>query len=128
MAQIVVLDDILDAAVLVKKILKRQGHTVEAFTEEEECIGFIRRNQPELAILDIKLKKLTGIDVLEEIKKVSPQTLVIMLTGYPTIETAQAAVQLGAAEYLVKPIDMHELVEKTERLLSGEPAPASIPD
>ena len=119
MAQIVVLDDILDAAVLVKKILSRKGHTVEAFTEEEECIRYVERTQPDLAILDIKLKKLTGIDVLEEIRKVAPQTMVMMLTGYPTIETAQRAVRLGASEYLVKPIDMHELIEKTTQLLAS---------
>ncbi len=122
MALIVVLDDILDAAVLVRKILMRKGHVVETFTEEDACIEFVKLRQPDLAILDIKLKKLTGIDVLEEIKKVSPRTSVMMLTGYPTIETAQRAIELGAAEYLVKPIDMHELEEKTAQLLSKRAA------
>ncbi|MFW5730293.1 MAG: response regulator [Desulfonatronovibrionaceae bacterium] len=117
MANIAVLDDVYDAGVLIKRILKRKNHTVHPFTEEEEFLTFIRNQQADLVILDIKLKKLSGVDVLEEAKKISPELKVIMLTGYPTIETAQKCLQLGADEYLVKPIDKHELEEKVAKVL-----------
>ncbi|MFN2344070.1 MAG: response regulator, partial [Desulfonatronovibrio sp.] len=84
MAEILVLDDVLDAVVLIRKILTKKGHTVHTFTEEEEAIGFAGGNHIDLAILDIKLKKMSGIQVLEQLKKVSPEMKVIMLTGYPT--------------------------------------------
>lgn len=117
MAEILALDDVLDAVVLIKKILQKQGHTVHAFTEEEEAISFITANRVDLAILDIKLKKMSGIQVLEQLKRISPQMRAIMLTGYPTIETAREALELGASEYCVKPIDKQELEEKVAKVL-----------
>jgi DNA-binding NtrC family response regulator len=118
MAEILVLDDVLDAVVLIRKILTKQGHTVHTFTEEEEAIAFAGDNHIDLAILDIKLKKMSGIQVLEQLKKVSPSMKVIMLTGYPTIETAREAIELGAGEYCVKPIDKTELEEKVAEVLA----------
>ena len=118
MAEILVLDDVLDAVILIRKILTKQGHTVHTFTEEEEAIGFAGSNPIDLAILDIKLKKMSGIQVLEQLKKVSPEMKVIMLTGYPTIETAREAIELGAGEYCVKPIDKTELEEKVAEVLA----------
>ena len=109
----------LDAGVLVKKILERKGHDIHVFDEEEEALNYAKRHHVELAILDIKLKKLTGIEVLEEMKKTSPDVKVIMLTGYPTIETARQAVNLGAAEYCVKPIDKDELEKKVAQVLNS---------
>lgn len=118
MAEIVVLDDVLDAVILIKKILTKKGHTVHTFTGEEEAIDYTNKNSPDLAILDIKLKKMSGIEVLAKMKKIRPELKVIMLTGYPTIETAREAIELGAGEYCVKPIDKKELEEKVEDLLS----------
>lgn len=119
MAEIVVLDDVLDAVVLVQKILTRQGHNVQTFTEEQEAIDYVGKNEVDLAILDIKLKKMSGVQVLEEMKKRRPELKAIMLTGYPTLETAQTAIELGAAEYCVKPIDIAELKEKVTQVLSS---------
>jgi len=118
MAEILVLDDVQDAVILVKKILTRQGHNVHVFIEEEEAIGYVKKHSVDLAILDIKLKKMSGIQVLEAIKKLQPAIKVIMLTGYPTIETAREAIELGAGEYCVKPIDKQELEEKVAEVLA----------
>ncbi len=118
MATILVLDDVLDAVNLIKRILERKGHRVVGFTEEEDAIDFAGKNSVDLAILDIKLKKMSGVEVLEEIKKQSPAIQVIMLTGYPTIETARQCLRLGAGEYCVKPIDKDELEEKVAGLLT----------
>jgi DNA-binding NtrC family response regulator len=118
MAEILVLDDVLDAVTLLKKILSRRQHTVHAFTEEEEAITFAASHYLDLAILDIKLKKMSGIQVLEQLKKANPALKVIMLTGYPTIETAREALLLGAGDYCVKPIDKSELEEKVAAVLA----------
>ena len=115
MAEILVLDDVLDAVILVKKILSKQGHTVHTFTEEEQAVDYADKNPIDLAILDIKLKKMSGIQVLKQLKRLHPELKVIMLTGYPTIETAREAIELGAGEYCVKPIDKTELEEKVRR-------------
>jgi DNA-binding NtrC family response regulator len=119
MAKILALDDIFDAAILIKRILERQGHEVVPFTEEEEALAYVRSNSVDLAILDIKLKNMSGVEVLEAIRKISPDTRVIMLTGYPTMETARESLRLGASEYCVKPIDKEELEEQVEKVLKG---------
>lgn len=119
MATIVVLDDVYDSGVLISRILTRKGHEVTSFTEEEAALDFIGKNTPDLAILDIKLKKMNGVEVLEEIGNISPETRVIMLTGYPTLETARESIRLGASEYCVKPIDKSELEEKVAAVLES---------
>lgn len=119
MATILVLDDVADAAIMIKRMLSRLGHTVEAFTEEEQAIAYLRDNPVDLAILDIKLLKMTGVEVLEEMKKLSPGIKAIMLTGYPTLETARQALDLGANAYCVKPIDKNELESTVAAVLTA---------
>jgi DNA-binding NtrC family response regulator len=119
MGQILVLDDVLDAAVMIKRILERKGHQVAVFTEEEEALAYLRSTPVDVAILDIRLKKMSGMDVLEELKKISPQTQVIMLTGYPSLETARQAQESGAFDYCIKPIDKDELEEKVDSALAA---------
>ena len=118
MAHIFVLDDVLDAAVLTQRILTKKGHQVTIFTDEQEALQYARINQVDLAILDINLKKTNGISVLEELKRADPTIRVIMLTGYPTIETARQALHLGATDYCVKPIDKSELEQKVSAALA----------
>jgi DNA-binding NtrC family response regulator len=127
MGQILVLDDVLDAAVLIKRILERKGHQVAVFTDEEEALAYVRSHSVNVAILDIRLKKMSGVDVLEELKKISPQTQVIMLTGYPTLETARQAQEWGAFDYCIKPIDKDELEEKVASALTVAPKPVQSP-
>lgn len=120
MAKILVLDDVLDAVNLVKRILQKKDHEVFAFTEEEKALDYAKANEMDLAILDIKLKKMSGVEVLEELKKITPSIRAIMLTGYPTVETARESLKLGATEYCVKPIDKEELEEKVAGVLGRD--------
>ena len=120
MAEILVLDDVLDATILIGKILTKKGHSVHTFTEEDVALQFARTEVVDLAILDIKLQKMSGVEVLALMKKVRPDMRAIMLTGYPTVETAREAISLGADEYCVKPIDRQELEDKVEKVLKGK--------
>lgn len=117
MAAIIVLDDVSDAGMLVKRILERQGHTVQMFTEEEEAIRYVAKKSVDLAILDMKLEKMTGLEVLSSMKQVRPEVKIIMLTGYPSLETARESLRRGASAYCVKPIDKEELEAKTAEVL-----------
>lgn len=118
MAEILTLDDVEDASILIGKILKKKGHTVYTFTDEDDAIAHVRKQPVDLAILDIKLKRMSGIEVLALMKESNPAMRAIMLTGYPTMETAREAMGLGADEYCVKPIDRAELEEKVEKVLA----------
>jgi DNA-binding NtrC family response regulator len=119
MAEILALDDVQDATVLIGKILSKKGHTVHCFTEEDKAITHAKENKVDLAILDIKLEKMSGVEVLGFLKEIQPAMKAIMLTGYPTVETAREAISLGANEYCVKPIDRSELEEKVEKVLKS---------
>jgi ActR/RegA family two-component response regulator len=125
MASILILDDMLDAANLIKRILLKKGYEVAAFTEEEEAIEHARNHPVDLAVLDIKLKKMSGLDVLAVLKESVPSLRAIMLTGYPTVETARESKKLGADAYCVKPIDTDELEETVASVLAGHPPAVS---
>ena len=126
MAEILVLDDVLDAAVLIEKILTKKGHTVYTFTQEDRAIRFAGKIAVDLAILDIKLQTMSGVQVLAQLKQIQPEIHAIMLTGFPTVETAREAISLGADEYCVKPIDRRELENKVEKILRGKSQKSTI--
>jgi len=125
MAKILVLDDVADAAILIKRIMEKKGHEVLLFTDEDMALDYAGSHEIDLAILDIKLKKMSGIKVLEKLKKIDSSIHGIMLTGYPTLETAKESLDLGAEEYCVKPIDKNELEEKVEAILKNSVAVSS---
>ena len=126
MANILVLDDEKDACELIDRILS-SSHKVKTFTEEGEAIAHAGNNPVDLAILDIKLKTMSGVDVLAKLKEHAPNMKAIMLTGYPTVETARRSITLGADEYLVKPIDIDELEAKVKTVLSAKKKQAKKP-
>lgn len=117
-ATILVLDDVFDAVVLLRRILEKKGYQVVSFTEEEEAIEHVKTHTVDMAILDIKLRKMDGVEVLAEMKKADPQIKAIMLTGYPTLDSARESLRLGVAEYCVKPVDKNEIEEKVDRVLA----------
>jgi DNA-binding NtrC family response regulator len=117
MAKILVLDDEKDACDLIARVLG-PSHQVVAFTEEESALEYVRDHEVDLAILDIKLKKMSGVDVLASLRKIRPQAKAIMLTGYPTVQTAEESITRGAYDYLTKPLDIDQLEEKVRQVLS----------
>jgi DNA-binding NtrC family response regulator len=70
-----------------------------------------------LAILDIRLRKMSGVDVLARLRESHPDLKAIMLTGYPTVRTAQRSITLGAYDYLTKPLDIDQLEAKVRQVL-----------
>lgn len=109
MATILVLDDEQDACNLVKRIAEGLKHHTVAFTDEHEALKYAENNRIDLAILDLKLKTMSGVDVLEKLKEHNPDIKALLLTGYPTVETAKKAIGLGVHAYLTKPIDVDDL-------------------
>jgi len=119
MARILILDDVPAAVKAIQKILEKRGHEIFGYTDEDEAVEHVRSRPVDLAILDIKLKHRDGVQVLSEMKAIRPDLKVIMLTGYPTHETATESTQLGADSYCVKPIDRVDLEKKVAEVLAG---------
>jgi len=84
-------------------------YEVTIATSGEEAVEFSRVKPFHVVITDIRMRGLSGIDVLRELKKIDPLTEVIVLTAYETLETARQAISLGASEYLKKPFDLDHM-------------------
>jgi len=125
MARILVLDDVLDAGILIQRILQKKGHVVYVFHDEDEALRFTEKNPVDLAILDMNLHKMDGLAVLGEMQKALPRLRAIMLTGLPDADMAKQAIALGAVAYCAKPIDKDQLeAQVAEALLAGTALPA----
>lgn len=77
-----------------------------------EALEKVKDEPPDIVILDIKMPKMSGLETLKRIKKISPKTKIIIASGYKSVETAQEAIKLGASDYIVKPFESNELLKK----------------
>jgi len=107
--QILIVDD--DALILsgFKKLLQKQGYGVVTSESGEDALKQLKNNNFDLVLTDIVLPGINGLDVLAAVKKLSPNTLMMMITGFASMETAVKALRLGAVDYIIKPCDGEEL-------------------
>ena len=84
-----------------------------------EALEVITREQVDILITDIRMPGLGGMELIREVNQVSPQTRIIIISGYSNFEYAQTAIEYGVKGYLLKPIDRHRLVAEIEFALSG---------
>ncbi|MDX9788485.1 MAG: response regulator [Desulfobacterales bacterium] len=100
--------------VMEKRLKKRQVHVVTAFSGPEALQKLAENSTIEVVILDVKMPLMDGIETLSRIKKEHPLVEVIMLTAHATVESAIDGMKLGAFDYLMKPCEVEELIEKAE--------------
>jgi DNA-binding NtrC family response regulator len=110
MNTILVVDDEKDLCTLLSDSLSLEGYRVLSASSGWKALQMVKKERPNLVILDIKMPGIDGIDVLSRIKKVKKETAVIMLTAYGTLETARKAMKFGAYDYVTKPVD-HSLLK-----------------
>ncbi|MDL1970037.1 MAG: sigma-54 dependent transcriptional regulator [Candidatus Desulfofervidaceae bacterium] len=108
-AKIAIIDDEKIVCSHLKKIFSKEGYDVITFLRGEEALKHITFNHPSIVLLDLKLPDVDGLEILEKIKSISPETEVIIMTGYASIETAIEAIKKGAFHYLTKPLKLEEL-------------------
>jgi len=97
--------------VLAKRMTRRNMEVMTALSGSEG-IQRLRKQDFDVAILDLKMEDMDGIEVLRVFKKMVPDMPVIMLTGHGTEKAAREGLEMGAFDYLMKPCDLEELVEK----------------
>ncbi len=107
---ILIVDDDLEFGKTLSDILIIEGYAPTAVATGKEGLSIVRGKTTYLALIDISLKDITGIDVLRGIKKISPDTECIMITGVASKETAIEAVNSGAFYYVQKPCDIKQLL------------------
>jgi DNA-binding NtrC family response regulator len=97
--------------VLANRLAKRSIDVTKAYSGSE-AIQALRRKDFDVAILDLKMEDMDGIEVLKIFKKMDPEMAVIMLTGHGSEKAAREGIELGAFDYLTKPCELEELIEK----------------
>lgn len=117
MAQILIIDDHDSMREGLELLLRRRGHRILVAESGARGIEFLHEHGADLVITDLKMARMDGIQVLEEVKARSPETEVLVMTAYGTIEKAVEAMKLGAADFLTKPFSSEEFAVKVERLV-----------
>ncbi|MER3416800.1 MAG: transcriptional regulator [Gemmataceae bacterium] len=102
-------DDEVSLQELMRQELPRMGHEVTVCGDGLEAVQALQRCTFDVAILDIRMPGLSGVEVLERLKSISPDTEAILLTGHASLETAVEALRQGAFDYLTKPCKLAEL-------------------
>ena len=107
----------------LKETLEEEGYEVVGETGRgDEAVDLVKELEPDIAILDIKMPGMDGLEVLQEIRKTGSKADVIMVTAYGEVESYLKAMSLGAAEYINKPIRIKELKRIVHKVLSERKA------
>lgn len=124
-ARLLVVDDEQSMREFLDIFFRKEGYEVQTASCVDEALAFFERSEFDVVISDIQMPDRTGIDLLNEVQRISPETVVIMITAFSTTETAIDAMKLGAYDYITKPFKVDEvrlIVEKAleKKTLSSE--------
>jgi DNA-binding NtrC family response regulator len=111
MEKILVVDDERSMRELLELVLKRAGYAVHTAENGTLALDYVRQNVYDLIISDVKMPDINGIDLLERVREISPETMVIMITAFATVDSARRAFKLGAEDFVIKDsgFDVEEL-------------------
>lgn len=113
---ILIVDDEAAQRELLAGFLAKQGHQVQTAASGREAIDINAASGFDLVLLDLKMPELDGIETIERLKEIDPETCFVILTGYGTVESAVQAMKKGAYDYLNKPVNLDELELIIERV------------
>lgn len=106
---IFVIDDDPAMRLSCEKILKKEGYLAETFEDGQQGLERIQEQHPDLLVVDLKMPRIGGIDVIKTVNKIDPNISLVVITGYATIDTAVEAMKAGAYDFLPKPFTPDEL-------------------
>ncbi len=117
MSQIWIIDDEPAICYALRTNLEEERHQVQVFSSAEPAFKALKKQQPDLILLDVRLPGFSGLEVLEKLKTEHPGLPVILMTAFGDLQTAVQAVQGEAFEYLTKPFDLETLMQAVRRAL-----------
>jgi DNA-binding response OmpR family regulator len=112
--RILVVDDESTVRTSLQEILEQEGHRVTTAASGEEALAALELETFDLILVDLKMEGIDGLQVMTQAKKMMPDTVVIMLTAYGTVDSAIGALRQGAHDYLLKPCAVEEIVSSVE--------------
>jgi len=119
--RILVVDDEENARMALSKILTREGYDVASAGNGYEALNYLRDKEVDLIITDINMPEMNGMAFLRELNRSHPASNVIMITAYGEVESYIEAMNLGAFEYINKPVKFEELNKIIRKILKHKP-------
>jgi DNA-binding NtrC family response regulator len=113
--RVLVLDDEPIVCKRLQPALEKLGFVVDTFTQSVEAMHQVQQSAYDIVITDLKMKEIDGMRFLEEVKKQRPQTEVIVITGFATMETAKQSFQKGVFDFIAKPFKLSEIQDVVTR-------------
>ncbi|MDZ7260724.1 MAG: sigma-54 dependent transcriptional regulator [candidate division KSB1 bacterium] len=126
MARILIVDDHENTRFTLSVILKKEGFQLVEAEDGQKAITLISQDNFDLVITDLKMEKVDGFKILNHVKQVSPNTEVIVITAYATIDSAVKAMKLGAYDYISKPFQREEIVLNVKKALEKRRLTAEV--
>ena len=115
--RVLVVDDEENIRQILKEYLNEFGYEVTCAVNGQEALQIYKNGSFDVILSDLVMRPVDGLELLGEVKKVDPDAIFIMITGYPSIESALEAVKKGARDYITKPFNIEEIRLKMERVL-----------
>lgn len=116
--RILVVDDEENARIGLTKLLEREGFEVESVANGYEALTYLNQREVNVIVTDINMPEMNGITFLRELNKSFPRSNVIMITAYGGVESYIEAMNLGAFEYINKPVKIDELKSILNKMLT----------
>ena len=113
--EIMVLDDEPIVGSRLKPTFEKAGHIVESFVDSREALERLREKHFDIVVTDLKMANVDGMEIHRFAKERSPDTVVIIITGFATVETAREALQSGVFDFIAKPFKISQLREAIEK-------------
>lgn len=114
--KVLVVDDDPQVCRTVGLILQENGYHVQSYTQPRQAIQAVRKAPFDIALVDIKMPDLNGLELVEKIKEEDPRVATIVMTAYPDIQTAAETMRLGSRDYITKPFREEQLLTSVERI------------
>ena len=118
MAHILIVEDDINLGQVIFQELKRHNHEVELVENAEAALVRVNKYIYDIMLTDLKLPGIDGIELLKRVKAINQTTIVLVMTGYASVDTAVVAMKNGAQDFIQKPFGLHELVQKIDDALS----------
>ena len=117
--KVLLVDDEEDFVSALAERLQLRGIDAQTATDGETALQLIEASPPQVVVLDVMMPGLSGMHVLQRIKVKRPLLPVILLTGHDSVQAGSAGMKQGAFDYLIKPIDIDELIQKMQDALAS---------
>lgn len=115
--KLLVVDDQMGVLKMLFEAFKDEGYQVELAGSGREAIDKVRREVPDIILMDVKMPGMNGLEVFREIRKFAETVPVVMMTAYGELEIVNEALLIGVKEYITKPFDINELREVIKRVI-----------